>query len=162
MLRGIALAASEVPLHLLEQPELQRRLAVREPHGLDGPGEREVRFLWSDTPRLLPVWHEGTLQLVVWGNRRGEIRELPPAGWTRLETVVAGGWARWRPAPVDVPASLGLDGQVWYQVREGARGLLVRDEQGVSRVYLMCERATHYYQVMTRGKWMPVLIGERI
>jgi hypothetical protein len=30
-------------------------------------------------------------------------------------------------------------------------------------VYVVCEPASHYYQIMTRrSRWMPVLIGERI
>jgi hypothetical protein len=63
---------------------------------------------------------------------------------------------------VDVPAALGLDGGVWYAVRQGARGVLVRDEGQRERVYLVCEPASQYYGVMTRSDWMPVLIGEHI
>ena len=36
------------------------------------------------------------------------------------------------------------------------------DERGAARAYLICEPASHYYNVMTRSAWMPVLIGERI
>jgi hypothetical protein len=28
--------------------------------------------------------------------------------------------------------------------------------------YPLVEPASHYYRVMTRGAWMPVLVGERI
>jgi hypothetical protein len=62
---------------------------------------------------------------------------------------------------VDVPATLGLENGVWFQVRQGVRGLLVRDEGKVARIYLVCEPASYYYRVMTRSEWMPVLIGER-
>jgi hypothetical protein len=41
-------------------------------------------------------------------------------------------------------------------------GLLVRDESGTPAVYVLCEPASHYYEVMTRSKWAPVLVGERI
>ena len=41
------------------------------------------------------------------------------------------------------------------------RGLLVRDEAKVARVYLICELSSYPYRVMTRSEWMPVLIGER-
>ena len=61
-----------------------------------------------------------------------------------------------------MPAALGLDGGVWYAVRQGARGVLVRDEGQRERVYLVCEPASQYYGVMTRSDWMPVLIGEHI
>ena len=40
--------------------------------------------------------------------------------------------------------------------------VVVRDEQGSPVVYVLCEPATHYYQVMTRSPWMPVLVGDLI
>jgi hypothetical protein len=61
-----------------------------------------------------------------------------------------------------IPAAMGLDRGVWYQVREGVRGVVVRDEQGRPAVYVLVEAASHYYHVMTRSEWMPVLVGERI
>ena len=56
---------------------------------------------------------------------------------------------------------MGLDRGVWFRVREGVRGVVVRDESGGPVVYVLCEPATHYYQVMTRSEWMPALVGER-
>jgi hypothetical protein len=120
-----------------------------------------VQFRWADLPRVLAVWDEGRLRLVAWGCRRGESRYLPPVRSTWLATVEAGNWQRWHPRPVEVPATLVLEGEVWVLVREGLRGLLVTDENQVERVYLVCEPSTYYYRIMTRGDWMPVLIGER-
>jgi hypothetical protein len=41
--------------------------------------------------------------------------------------------------------------------------LLVHDEGGRPRVYVVCEPSSHYYQIMTRdSRWMATLIGERI
>ncbi len=54
-----------------------------------------------------------------------------------------------------------LEGGVWYQVRQVAGALLVRDEHGEPVVCPMLEPASHYYGVMTRSPWMPVLVGER-
>jgi hypothetical protein len=147
MFGGVALAVSEVPLVLLEDPDLQRRIHER-------GGEREIRFLFRDHTPCLPVWHNGELKLVAWGNRRGQSRRLPCTGCTWLSTVEAG-------EPVIVPASMGLENGVWYQIREGIRGLLIEDELGIPRVYLICEPASHYYRVMTRSDWMPVLVHER-
>jgi hypothetical protein len=31
-----------------------------------------------------------------------------------------------------------------------------------STPYMLIEPSTHYYKVMTRCEWMPVLMGERI
>jgi hypothetical protein len=77
--------------------------------------------------------------------------------------VEGDGWSGHLVEPVIIPASMGLDKGVWFGISQGIRGLVVHDERGVPRVYVLCEPASHYYQVMTRGSgWMPVLIGERI
>jgi hypothetical protein len=60
------------------------------------------------------------------------------------------------------PACFGFDKGIWFQIREGVRGILVRDEAGRPHVYLLTKPASHYYHVMTRQERMPVLIGERI
>jgi hypothetical protein len=52
MLSGVALALSELPLELIAQHGLGRRIC-------DRGGEREVQFLFADVERLLPVWREG-------------------------------------------------------------------------------------------------------
>jgi hypothetical protein len=44
----------------------------------------------------------------------------------------------------------------------GMRAVAARDERGAVAVYSLVEPASHYYRVMTRGQWMPVLIGETI
>jgi hypothetical protein len=87
---------------------------------------------------------------------------LPSTGWNRLVTVESGRWAQWDAQEVEVPGSLCLDNGVWYKGRQGIRGLLVQDGKGVARAYLICEPASHYYQIMTRSGGLPVLIGERI
>lgn len=87
---------------------------------------------------------------------------LPVGRWTRQARVESGYWSQCGAEAVDVPAALGLDGGVWYAIRRGVRAGLVRDEHGNERVYLVCEPSSHYYAVMTRSSWMPVLIGERI
>jgi hypothetical protein len=38
----------------------------------------------------------------------------------------------------------------------------VPDERGLAIVYMLCEPASHYYQIMTRSNRMPVPIEERI
>jgi hypothetical protein len=147
MCAGIALSLSELPLWLHE------RVHIRD-------GQREARFLWRHHPRLLPVWHEGRLQIVRWGgSRRGS---LPVTGWAWRETLDAGGWAPWQPELVDIPATFCLEGGVWFRVRQGVRGLLVHDDQDEPAAYILCEPATRYYRVMTRSDRMPVFIGERL
>ena len=74
----------------------------------------------------------------------------------------AGGWGNREVARVVIPATMALDGGVWYRVREGVWGLLVRDHRSAPTVYVLVEPASHYYQIMTRSAWMPVLVNERI
>jgi hypothetical protein len=153
---GLALAASELPVELLEQHGLSSRLH-------DRGGEAEIRFLLRSRERVLPVWLDGRLQILRWGNRRGQSQTLPYTAWTWRSTLEAGGWAERAPVAVVIPASLGLDGGVWFHIREGIRGVVVRDERGLAVVYVLCEPASHYYEVMVRGStWMPVLVGELI
>jgi hypothetical protein len=155
MCYGIALAWSELPADVIDRHGLHRRRH-------DRGGEWEVRFLFRDRNPRLPVWRDGRLQVVRWGNGRGQSRVLPRTGWTWHATILAGGWQGSGAIPVDIPATLGLDRGVWYRVRQGMRGLLVPDERGNAVCYMICEPATHYYRVMTRSDRMPVLIEDRI
>ncbi len=155
MFAGVALALSELPAELIERHGLRARAH-------DRGGEPELRFLLHDPERVLPVLLDGRPQLVRWGNRRGQSPGLPCTAWTWLKTLEAGGWGDREVTPVVIPATLGLDRGVWFRVREGVRGAVVRDERGLPVVYVLVEAASHYYQVMTRSAWMPVLVGERI
>ncbi len=155
MCMGIALARCELPQVLVDRHDLTRRIHER-------GGEPEVRFLYRDRKPRLPVWRDGRLQIVRWGNGRSESRFLPETGWTWQATIDQGYWKNLNPEIVDIPASLGLERGVWYRIRQGMRGLLVPDEKGIAVVYVICEPASHYYQIMTRSNRMPVLIDERI
>jgi hypothetical protein len=152
---AVALPLSELPVELIEQSGLPARVH-------DRGGEKEVRFYWRAVPALLPVWWNGQLEVVRWGNRDRVERKLPPTGWTWNETVEAGKWSMLEPELVDVPAAYALMNGVWYRVKQGVRGLLVRTRAGEPVVYLVCEPSTRYYRVMTRADWMPVLIDEVI
>ena len=152
---GIALAWSELPTELTVRYGLDRR-------AFDRGGEREIRFFYRDRRPRLPVWRDGRLQIVRWGNGRGQSRFLPATGWTWQSTIEEGYWRNLNAIVVDIPASLGFDHGVWYRIRQGIRGILVPDEQGIAVVYMICEPASHYYQIMTRSTRMPVLIEERI
>lgn len=155
MCTAVALACSELPLSLLGEHDLAERVHER-------GGEKEVRFYWRSSPALLPVWFDGRLQIVRWGNKDLRERKLPPTGWTWREKVEEGWWSALEPEPVVVPASFALMNGVWFKVKQGMRGLLVRDREGHPVVFILCEPATRYYEVMTRAKWMPTLIDEVI
>lgn len=157
MCAGIAMAWSELPTELIGRHGLARRVHERGP-----TGEKEVRFLFRDRDPRIPIWRDGRLQIVRWGNSRGQSRFLPRTGWTWQETVEQGGWLTAGAVSVEIPATLGLERGVWFRIREGIRGLVVPDERGFAVAYMICEPASHYYRVMTRSDRMPVLIGERI
>jgi hypothetical protein len=148
MFGGIAVAYSDLPVELIDQHRVHER-----------GGEPEVQFLVRDADRVLPVWQEGRLRIIRWGNRRGQSRVLPCTAWTWAATLEQGGWGEREAVPVVIPATMGLDRGVWFRVREGIRGVVVQDEQGRPVVYVLVEPATHYYQVMTRSSLMPVLVG---
>ena len=153
MCTSVALPVSELPELVVER--LMDRVHLR-------GDEREVRFDWRNQPALLPVWWEGRLQVMRWGNRdRGE-RKLPPTGWTWLASLESGKWVGVEPVLVEVPASYAHMNGVWYKLKQGIRGLVVRTQAKEAVVYLLCEPSTRYYRVMTRAEWMPVLIGEII
>ena len=157
MCAGISLSWRELPVALIEQHRLHDRVIVRQ-EGAD----REIRFLFRDPRPLLPAWYGNQLDIFDWGNRSNKQSRLPKTGWINLESLKAGDWRFLNPEPVDIPATLGLERGIWFQIREGLRGVLVRDEQDRPHVYLLTEPASHYYQVMTRSNRMPVLIGGHI
>jgi hypothetical protein len=119
--------------------------------------EPEYRFHCRDRDPCLPVWHDGQLQLVWWGQGHG----LPRTSWT-WEATIAEKWSSVDNTEVIIPARLGLMAGVWYPIFEGVKGLLVKDRIGRDVVYVIVQPASHYYQVMTRATWMPALVNQTI
>jgi hypothetical protein len=127
--------------------------------------EEELWFDFADRSIqrvILPVIHAGQLVIYEWGNRSNPQTKLPKTGWCRKESLDAGKWRWLHPEPVDIPCSFGLEKGVWFQITEGIRGVLVRDEAEAPHVYMLTEAASHYYQIMTRHDRMPLLIDQRI
>ena len=154
---GLSLSWRSLPESLIDRHGLQDRAIARS----DG-ADREFRFLYRDVRPVLPVWVANELTVLPWGQppRRSK---LPRTRIVAHETLKAGIWQQVHPQPVEIPANFGLDKGVWYRIREGVQGILVRDESGSPVVYLLTEPATHYYQIMTRNNRMPMLCGgERI
>ncbi len=117
-----------------------------------------VQFLYRQRGAALPVWWDGELRILPWGGQRGP---LPAAGWCDANELEHPRWRASEPEAVEIPACMGHDGGVWYQILQGIRGIVVRDRNG-PRVYMLTTAATHYYQVMTRSARMPVLIAQTI
>jgi hypothetical protein len=155
MCTAISLAQSELPVGLVNRHRLARRVHER-------GGEPEFQFHHRDREPVLPVWRDGQLEILRWGNARGHSRILPQTGWTWLETIEEGGWKNTDAGFATIPATLGHERGVWFRIRNGIRALVVSDEHGQPIAYMLCEPSSHYYQVMTRSPRMPVLIEERI
>jgi hypothetical protein len=120
MCTGIAIWCDELPSGFVERHGLGRRV-----HDLRG--RHEIRFLFRDAERVLPVWSEGRMILARWGCRRGDSRALRCTGWTWRATVEGGGWNDVGAVEVVIPATAGLEGGIWFRIRQGVRGVLVRD-----------------------------------
>ena len=112
---GIALAWSELPTELIARHGLERRVHER-------GGEREVRFFYRDRRPRLPVWRDGRLQIVRWGNGRGQSRLLPAHRLDLADDDRGRLLAEPGRVFVDIPASLGFDHGVWFRIRQGIRG----------------------------------------
>lgn len=150
-MQGIALLASELPEEFLHREAITRRTHLR--------GDlREIRFFWHQTYPILPVLVDGEIRLVRWGNRDRK-GKLPLTGYTWVQSIQEGKWTEMEPKPVVILASMGIENGVWYPIREGIQGILVRDELDQPRVYMVCKEPTRYYFVMTRAKMQPVLVG---
>lgn len=72
-----------------------------------------------------------------------------------------GGWAHCDAELVEISARRGYERGIWFPIKTGVQGLLVSDERGKEHVFIVCEPASREYAVMTNGRLMPVLIGER-
>ncbi len=155
MCQGIGLLLSEIPEMFHEHRALTRRRFLR------GNGEHECRFFWRETSPILPIRVRGELRFVRWGNWDRK-SQLPVAGYTWLDSVRDGKWTELAPEIVTIVATAAYENGVWFPLRNGIQGLLVRDEREVERVYMVCREPTRYYYVMTRARWEPVLIGETI
>ena len=102
-----------------------------------------MQFLARDAERILPVMFGGELRILRWGNRRSESESLPSTLWTQLATVEAVGWKDASVEEVVIPASLGLDGGIWFAVKTGVRSLFVVDEKGERRFFVVCGQASY-------------------
>ena len=148
---GIALAYSALPVELIERHQLSKLVH-------DRGGELEFWFLKNTPLPILPVLHDGQYRIVAWGSRTGR---LPRSGVTWLETVESGRWSTGAAVSVEIPATLGLHNGIWYPIRRGVRGVLAETTEEAA-VYVIVKRPSHYYHVMTRRSYAPILIDQEI
>lgn len=149
---ALSVSWRDFPEGLISRWRLDRRVIRRAPEA-----DREIRFAYRDPEPLIPAYHGSTLCVYPW------------AGHVKREDLEAGLWRELEPEEVDIPAALGYARGVWYHVRQGFKGVWVAErhagEEGEvirEKVYLQTTAATHYWQVMTGLKRMPVLIEQTI
>lgn len=157
MCKGISILKARLKQELFEQYELAHRVTMR------GEGtDPELHFMYTDPVVQLPVVHDGQLVIYEWGNRGNKESKLPRTGWCRNESLEAGKWRWLSPELVEIPADFGLEKGVWFQINQGMRGIVVRDEIQQPHVYMLTQQASHYYQTMTKHERMPILLGQEI
>ncbi len=156
MCTGITISRHEIPTKLIERFQLEERYIQRSEHA-----QKEILFLQRHRFPLLPVFYQGEVQLLPWGNRQSKVK-VPLAWWCDVATLESGAWSVHSPEPVEVLATFGWERGVWYQVPQGIRGLVIHDQHKQPYVYLLLQPSTHYYQVMTGYEREPVFIGKQI
>jgi len=150
---GLALVASELPVHLLS--EVTDRVH-------DRAGCAEVRFEWWREPALLPVRWCGSLRLMPWGSKERRSR-LPQGSCLSSEQIAAGLLCHARPEEVVIPANYGFHRGTWFLIEEGVKGVLLPETPSGPVVYLLVEPASNYYRNMTgQSPMMPVFVNQTI
>lgn len=155
MCQAIALPIDELPEETVQMHK--RRIFLRQP-----AVTREIRFYFRDAQPVIPAWIDSQLSILPWGNA-SKVSRLPCTGWCRQEDLESGLWQHLHPILIEIPATLGLEKNVWYLIPEGGlRGIIVRDERRQPRVYLVTQPASHYYEIMTRHNRMPLFVGRQM
>ncbi len=153
-MNGISLLRSDIPEELIEQQGLRNQITRRCDDAAD-----EVHFLWRARTPLLPAWHQGEFHLFQWGNKDRR-NKLPLSECIAVESLEEGAWNHCQ--KVEILANYGFDNHVWYHIVGGFQGILIHDTNGNAHLYLLTQPASHYYEVMTRSKRMPIFIGQGI
>ena len=159
MCRAISILKSRIQQELIEEYGLDSRLQRR-----GEEAEKEIVFDFADRENepQLPVIHDGRMVIYCWGNRGGRVPKMPSTGWCRRESLEAGKWRWLSPERVVIPATFGLEKGVWFPIREGIEGIVVRDQADAPYVYMLTQEASHYFKTMTKHSRAPVLVDEEI
>ncbi len=158
MCAGLSVERRAIPNELIKKYRLEDRIVKRQ----EG-AEEEIHFQFYRSPMaLIPAYYGGQLDIFEWGNRSNKTTKLPKTGWCRTESLEQGKWKYFYPEEIDIPASFGLEKGVWFQITEGMKGILVKDEADKPHIYMLTKPASHYYEVMTRHDREPIFIGNSI
>jgi len=115
----------------------------------------EVRsYFWQKRP-VLPIIVESGIKLFDWGNRDKNIK-LPKTGWARIESVIENKWKYLHPTEVIILARRGYEKKVWFDIKNGIKGLLV-ERDGREVVYMITEKADKEFMANIPHDRMPLL-----
>lgn len=111
-------------------------------------GQQRVRL--NDKSRNVLIEHQGQLKLCLW------------KGLYPLEKLQKGFLQNATADRVHIKANRAHANGVWFHIREGMEGILLKPPHKEPELYLLTVPSTHYYKTMTGAPRMPVLIGQVI
>ncbi len=157
MCQAVTISVRDLPSRYLSHDAIKARLTGR-------GGEEEVQFFYhrKPFPALLPIVLDEQFRIVRWGNRQRTSKVLPTTGWISKEDLDQGLWQNLPSQEVVIVGNAALDRGVWFPLLQGIRGLYVEDEKKVPTVFMLMDKPTDYYQIMTKSRSMPMIIGEVI
>ncbi len=115
--------------------------------------DKAQSFFWYKDA-VLPVKGENGVQLKLWGNKDDDIR-LPKTGWAKEESLKEGKWDYLQPEMVDLMIEAGYEKKVWFDMPNGAKGIVVT-KNGQERVYMITEEADDEYKRETKHNREPI------
>jgi hypothetical protein len=156
---AISLSITQLPTRYHGHPAIESRLWRR-----SEADEQEVvfRFRGQPQPALLPIIYNEEFRIVRWGNGQRKSKLLPAIGTVHGNDLKKPTWQQLQPIPVIIEAQALLHRNVWISVVGGIHGICVHDEHGTPSVYVVTEKSTDYYQIMTKSWVMPRLVEEVI
>ncbi len=118
----------------------------------------EVLIRVNDKNAYLSVYYDGKIELVEWGIQFPKNNKK--IFFCKKESLISGKWAFVFKKNVQVNASFALSRGVWFQVRQGLSAVMMKNINGEKCVCIITEPSTHYFEIMTGSKRMPVLINQ--
>ena len=159
MCSGLAILRDKLTDSLILRHQLGWRLHDR---SLDNSGRFEARFMFAERRPLLPVIHDGQLVIYEWGMTFEKQRKSFRVGYCKEESLQAGSWRYLKPVPIVIPADFGFEKGVWFNIVQGIRGVVIRDDLGKPHAFILTQPSTRYYEMMTKRNREPVLVEQII
>lgn len=127
-------------------------------------GEEEIHFYYDHKPwpPLLPIILDNQFRIVRWGNGQRCSKILPHTGRVEVRELEQGIWQHADIQEVIVTGNAALHRGVWFPLLEGIKGIYLKDEHGTPTVFMLMDKPSDYYQIMTKSKVMPVIVGDII